>query len=125
MAPMADPVPTMFDAWLRSAYAPEGFWRVSSPAAPFPTASTLGPELGEAVAALLDRHPRIARVVEVGAGDGLLLRALHAAAGRRHRPLQRVGIDLRPRPPALPASVAWAQDCWDVKRGGWSGPAAT
>ena len=51
--------PSWCEAWARAATGPAGFWRSSSPAAHFRTASTLGPELAEAVAALLIRHPEV------------------------------------------------------------------
>ena len=117
-------VPTLFDAWVDAAYGPGGFWPGSTPTAHFRTAATLGPELGDALVALLVRHPEIVRVVEVGAGEGLLLSSLAAAADRAGRPLQLAGIDLRSRPTRLPGGVTWVQDCWDVRHGRWSGEAA-
>lgn len=105
-----------FEAWVEVAYGPGGFWRRSSPAAHFGTASSLGPELALAVLALLDRVPDLGGVLEVGAGDGTLLRALH-----EHRPgLRLAGVDLRPRPGALPPAVAWAGDLWDPRAGAWT-----
>ena len=103
-------------AWAGAATGPAGFWRHSSPAAHFRTASTLGPELAEAVAALLDRHPEVVGVLEVGAGDGRLLAALRA-----QRPaLWLAGLDLRERPDGLTASVHWGQDDWDGSAGAWT-----
>lgn len=122
---MSSAAPTFFDAWVEAASGPHGFWPNHVPARHFRTASALGPELAEALLALLDRHPGVGRVVEIGAGDGLLLRALAAAADREGRTLQLTGVDLRPRPVGLPTSVGWVQDRWDVHRGRWSGGAAT
>jgi hypothetical protein len=76
----------------------------------------VGPELAEALLTLLDRRPDLTRVVEVGAGDGRLLQALHA----RRPGLALAGTDLRPRPVALPSAVAWMQDVWDVRVGRWT-----
>src|SRR3954454_14872104 len=59
-----------FDAWVAAAYGPTGFWPASRPAAHFRTASNTGPELAQALLALLDAHPGIERVLEVGAGHG-------------------------------------------------------
>ena len=64
---------------------------------------------------MLDRLG-ISAVVDVGAGRGQLLSALATL-----RPdLRLAGIDLRPRPESLPAGVAWAEDLWDVRYGGWT-----
>jgi SAM-dependent MidA family methyltransferase len=104
------------EAWARAATGPVGFWRSASPAAHFRTASTLGPELAEAVAALLLRHPEVVGVLEVGAGDGRLLAAL-----RTRRPaLWLAGVDLRERPAGLSTSVGWGQDHWDVSTRAWT-----
>jgi hypothetical protein len=105
-----------FDAWLAAASGPRGFWPASAPAAHFRTASMVGPELAAALLTLLDRRPDITRVVEVAAGDGALLRALH----ERRPDVALAGTDLRPRPPRLPAPVAWAQDVWDVRAARWT-----
>src|SRR4051812_31167980 len=53
------------EAWADAATGPAGFWRRSSPAAHFRTASTLGPELAEAVLSLLAGHPQVSAVLEV------------------------------------------------------------
>ena len=113
---MSSPAGSWLDAWARAAYGPEGFWPRSRPGEHFRTASTSAPELAEAVLRLLDDRPDITRVVEVGAGDGRLLAALH----RRRPRLRLVGTDLRPRPVALPAPVGWVQDLWDVRTHGWA-----
>jgi hypothetical protein len=109
--------PELFlDAWTRAASGPDGFWRAALPSAHFRTASTLGPELAQAVAALLADRPGLRRVVELGAGDGRLLAGLSAL-----RPgLQLVGVDLRRRPGDLTAAVDWRTDRWDVHEGGWA-----
>ncbi|WP_375425931.1 hypothetical protein [uncultured Friedmanniella sp.] len=103
-------------AWVRTASGPNGFWRRSSPGEHFSTAAMAGPELAEALLALLDRYPGTGTVVDVGAGDGALLAGL---AGR-DAGLGLVGVDLRPRPPTLPAGVYWIEDCWDVSAPGWT-----
>src|SRR3954469_15125657 len=105
-----------FDAWVAAAYGPTGFWRVATPAGHFRTASGTGPELAQALLALLDAHLEINRVLEVGAGDGALLAVLQL-----QRPsLALAAADLRSRPAGLPPAITWAQDLWDVRAGGWT-----
>jgi hypothetical protein len=107
---------TWFDAWQAAASGPDGFWPASAPATHFRTASMVGPELAEALLALLDRRPEITRVLEVGSGDGGLLASLH-----QQRPtLALAGTDLRPRPAGLPPGVGWVQDLWDVRSHRWT-----
>ena len=74
------PSPTVSwcDAWAAAAYGPQGFWSRATPADHFRTASTCGPELAPALLSLLDGRPDLTRVVEIGAGNGQLLTALHA-----------------------------------------------
>jgi SAM-dependent MidA family methyltransferase len=72
--------------------------------------------VAQMLGALLDRHAEISSVIDVGAGNGLLLEELSAI-----RPdLQLLGIDLRKRPEGLAAQVSWAQDLWDVRYGCWT-----
>ena len=115
-----DPVPSppgsFCDAWLRAATGPDGFWSTTVPSAHFRTASTLGPELAQALATLLSQRPALRRVVELGAGDGSLLAGLRSDRPR----LPLVGVDLRQRPPGLDRSVGWLTDCWDVRREAWT-----
>lgn len=55
----------------------------------------------------LRRHARPGEgVIELGAGDGWLLRGLAAAHHGRHA---WSGLDRQPRPDDLPASIAWQQ----------------
>ena len=110
---------TFLQAWSEAATGSAGFWTTAAPTDHFRTASTLGPELAGALVRLLDQHPQIRRVVEVGAGDGRLLPQLRDAAGRSGRTLDVTGVDLRPRPAGLAADVGWVEDRWDVHRGAW------
>ncbi|SDR76869.1 SAM-dependent methyltransferase, MidA family [Friedmanniella luteola] len=106
---------SFFDAWVSAASGPDGFWTTQVPSAHFRTASTLGPELAQAVATLLRERPGLHRVLELGAGDGRLLTALRAV-----RPgLDLVGVDLRGRPPELDPAVGWRTDRWDVRADVW------
>ncbi len=97
-------------------YGPAGFFTTGSgPAGHFRTsvhASALFAgavlRLAQAVDRALDR-PLELHVVDVGAGRGELLAALY-----RHAPpdlaarLRLTGVERAPRPPALPAAIAWA-----------------
>lgn len=112
--------PSWFAAWRDAATGPDGFWRRSRPVDHLATPAAAGPELAEGVLELLRTWPGVTTVLDVGAGDGRLLEALAAAAGRAGRPLRLAGVDLRSRPSDLPTAVAWAQDCWDVESGGWT-----
>lgn len=99
------PLPTLEQAWRSALYGPRtgaGFYHREWPADHFATSTHVGPELAEQVAALAVRCG-LDTVVDVGAGGGELLVAVHAADPR----LRLLGVELRPRPPGLPAPVAW------------------
>lgn len=105
-----------FDAWTAAASGPDGFWRRSRPRDHLATAAAAGPELVQAVRALVGSYPDVGVVVDVGAGDAALLNGLAAT-----RPAyELVGVDLRPRPPDLAADVGWVTDCWDVRTDRWT-----
>lgn len=107
-----------FDAWIESAYGPDGFWRRHSPDEHFRTAAASGDLIAEALAGVADRLDVVA-VVDIGAGNGALLAGL-----ARLRPgLTLDGVDLRPRP-ALAEPVGWAEDRWDVRYAAWTTGAA-
>lgn len=109
-----------FDRWVESATEPGGFWSDQNPGAHFRTASTTGDALATLVAGLLDRHPDIVAVLDIGAGQGELLTGLAAI-----RPaLDLTGVDLRARPGPLPEPVDWVRARWDVHDHRWTGPAA-
>jgi SAM-dependent MidA family methyltransferase len=103
-----------FDAWLESAYGADGFWRRHWPDEHFRTASASSPMFAEAVAAVSQRIG-VDAVVDVGAGRGDLLTGLAATAA-----LRLAGIDVRSRPEALPTTVDWAEDLWDVRYARWT-----
>ena len=108
-----------FDTWIECSYGVDGFWRRHWPDAHFRTAAQ-SPLLADALLAVLDRL-EVGSVVDVGAGRGELLTSLAA----RRPGLRLAGIELRPRPAGVPESVAWAEDCWDVRPASWtSGRAA-
>ena len=106
-------------AWRDAATGEHGFWQTQAPAAHFTTGS--GPVLAEAMVSLLadiDRRlghedsrgaPHSLDVVDVGAGEGLLLAEMDrllagSDLGARSR---LIGIDVRRRPDILPASIGW------------------
>lgn len=99
-----DPVPWR-DAWQDALYGPDGFYRrPEGPAGHFTTSAHGGPGavLAQALAHLADAEGAT-HVVDLGAGRGELLGALHA-----HRPdLRLTGIDVVGRPASLPAAVGW------------------
>ena len=93
------------EAWQDALYGPRGAYRsAAGPAGIFTTSShgALGPVLAEALSLLADREAT-GRVVDVGAGRGELLRALH----RRRPDLHLTGLDVVDRPDGLPAAVDW------------------
>ena len=99
-----DPVPWPA-AWHEALYGPTGFYRVGpGPAAHFSTSThgPLGAVFAEGIAALADAGG--ARwVLDVGAGRGELLAALH----RRRPDLRLTGVDVLDRPAGLPDAVEW------------------
>ena len=84
-------------------YGPGGFYRdPAGPGAHFRTSVHVSPLFAEALARLAARH-RLTTVVDVGAGRGELVRALHALdAG-----LGLVAVELTVRPADLPAAIEW------------------
>lgn len=103
-------------AWAESAYGPRGYWLTAQPTKHFRTSSATTPLLAEMIVTLLDAHPEIATVVEIGAGDGQLL----AALGSRRAGLALAGIDIRRGPERLPDRGTWCRDLWDVRSGAWT-----
>lgn len=91
-------------AWQEALYGAQGFYRAQVPARQFGTAThpPLGAVLAEAIwhyADLLE----LSGVVDIGAGRGELIGALHSH--RPDRPL--LGVDVIERPDELPAGVRW------------------
>ena len=85
--------------------APAGHFRTSAHASPL-FAAAFGRLLGYVDEAL--GRPSTVDVVDVGAGRGELLVALDAAVPDGLRPrLRLTAVELAPRPPDLPATVAW------------------
>lgn len=96
------------DAWETSLYGPAGFYRRAVPADHFTTAPALGSVFAEMVGRIA-REAGLHRVVDVGAGSGELVRALHASDPA----LRLTAVELRPRPADLPAAIEWTDDVPD------------
>lgn len=95
-------------AWQDALYSPAGFYRrPEGPAGHFRTAAHASSSglLGSALARLAGLAGCTA-VVDVGAGRGELLIAVHAA----EEGLRCTGVDVVPRPPGLPEAVGWAAE---------------
>lgn len=102
MPPRTD-APPWRNAWDRALYGPEGFFRLHAPGDHFRTAVHGSDVMAEAFLRLVRRH-HLDTVVDVGAGRGELLTALHLLAPD----LELLGVEVAPRPAGLPASVAWS-----------------
>lgn len=88
-------------AWDAALYADDGFFRSVRPADHFRTSAHVG-TFARAVAELA-RRTGAATVVDLGAGGGELLTALHALLPG----VALVGVEVATRPGALPDEVAW------------------
>lgn len=95
-------VATLEDQWRTALYGPGGFYTVQCPAAHFRTSCLVDTTVAQAVATLARRVGADA-VVDVGAGSGELLAALHAVDPA----LRLTAVELRPRPVGLPAAIEW------------------
>ncbi|MFD2083069.1 SAM-dependent methyltransferase, MidA family [Actinopolymorpha cephalotaxi] len=86
-------------------YGAEGFFRTQAPAAHFRTSVHVSPAFAAALARLA-RTVGARTVVDVGAGRGELLRALHDLDPG----LRLVGVEVAERPAGLPEAVRWTAD---------------
>jgi SAM-dependent MidA family methyltransferase len=100
-------------AWSEALYGEQGFYRrPEGPRGHFETSANAGgggAELfAQALLALARRHD-CRQIVDIGAGRGELLQALvtQIGAGARLETLRLVGVDVVPRPSALPPEVGW------------------
>lgn len=124
------------EEWWQAALENDGFWHREQPADHFLTSvgNTDDPALTAQFAAFLDgRRLRgagarlssalagVQGIIDLGAGDGALLRAL-----ARLRPdLARHGVDVRPAPGNLPPATGWSRARWDVRTDRWTRVDAT
>jgi SAM-dependent MidA family methyltransferase len=89
-------------AWQEALYGSDGFYATAAPGDHFRTSSHVGPEFAQAIGHLADEL-RLDAICDVGAGSGELLSALAEL-----RPgWDLLGVELRPRPGALPQHVGW------------------
>jgi len=95
-------------------YGEGGFFVTDAPAAHFRTSVHASPLFASAILRLVSYvdealgRPERLDVVDVGAGRGELLSALlHAAPPQLAERLALTGVERAPRPPSLPAAVAW------------------
>lgn len=102
-------------AWSDAATGPDGFWRRTGVGRHFRTASATTSLVATAIRAVLADRPQIRAVVEIGAGDGLLVQALHD----QDPSLRLTAVDLRPAPPGLSAGIRWITGHYDVGAGRW------
>ncbi len=92
-------------AWETALYGDDGFFRTSRPADHFRTSAHVGTFAG--AVAELARRAEAATVVDLGAGGGELLTALHDLLPSD---VELIGVELAPRPASLPAAVAWTSE---------------
>jgi len=95
------------EAWERALYAEAGFFRTSRPAEHFRTNVHMAAFAG-AIAELV-RSTGARQVVDLAAGGGELLIALDPLVDG----VELTGVELAPRPDAVPASIGWQPDLPD------------
>lgn len=101
--PPATTAPPWRTAWDGALYGPDGFYRRRTPADHFRTAVHGSDVMATALLRLL-RESDLDTVVDVGAGRGELLAALHRLAPD----LELLGVEVAPRPTGLPMAIAWS-----------------
>ncbi len=98
-------LPTVEQAWRHALYGPDGFYRSGWPREHFATATQRGQDVAR-ILVRLARRTGSDTVVDMGAGAGELLTAVHSQAPD----LRLVAVELRPRPAGLPAAVGWLSE---------------
>jgi len=100
------------DAWSDALYGEQGFYRrPEGPAGHFRTAAHAAPRELAAAVARLAAEAGCTTVVDVGAGRGELLCALHALGRGSGGPAgitELHAVEVAARPPELPADVRWS-----------------
>ncbi|REF37037.1 SAM-dependent methyltransferase [Thermasporomyces composti] len=93
---------TWREATTEALYGPDGFFRTQAPAEHFRTSVHVSTQFAAALLRLA-RSTGLTTVVDVGAGRGELLAALHDLAPD----LTLVGVELADRPSTVPAAATW------------------
>lgn len=96
-------MPTSRQAWEAALYGTSGFFRREAPADHFRTSAHASPLFARAIARLC-HESGLDAVMDVGAGRGELLTALHEADPG----LRLLGVEVADRPADLPPSIAWS-----------------
>uniref|UniRef100_UPI00350E4AE4 SAM-dependent methyltransferase n=1 Tax=Nonomuraea pusilla TaxID=46177 RepID=UPI00350E4AE4 len=105
---------TWREATQRALYGEGGFYLRERPSGHFRTSVSASPAFADAVLALLVEvdaelgAPDPLDLVDIGAGEGLLVaRVLAAAEPALRKRLRVTAVDLSPRPGSLPEEIAW------------------
>lgn len=93
---------TWREAWDRALYGRDGFYHRQRPSDHFRTSVHASPLFARAIVTLVRRR-RLNHLIDYGAGGGELLSHVRALAPE----LALTGVDLRARPPDLPAGITW------------------
>ncbi|TMR93737.1 SAM-dependent methyltransferase [Nonomuraea basaltis] len=108
----------------RALYGEEGFYLRERPSGHFRTSVIASPAFADAVLALLRQvdaelgEPAALDLVDIGAGEGVLVTQVLAAAEPALRDRLRVtAVDLSPRPEGLPEQVVWRSGLPDAITG--------
>jgi SAM-dependent MidA family methyltransferase len=94
--------PTWKQAWDAALYGPDGFFRREAPAAHFRTSVHASPLFARALVRMT-REAGLDTVVDIGAGRGELLAAMHALDPG----LDLLGVEVAARPADLAPGIAW------------------
>jgi len=86
-------------------YGVDGFYRSNYPADHFRTSPHVSSAFAAAVVELA-RQRGLNGVCDIGAGSGELLAEVH----RREPGWNLLGVEVRPRPPGLPAAIGWQHE---------------
>ena len=89
-------------AWDDALYGAAGFFRRESPAAHFRTSAHVSPLFARALVRLV-REAGLDTLVDIGAGRGELLRAVHSI----DPDLDLLAVEIAARPDDLPGAIAW------------------
>jgi SAM-dependent MidA family methyltransferase len=102
VVPPPTPHPTWKQAWDAALYGAEGFFRRESPAQHFRTSVHASPLFARALVRMT-RLAGLDTVVDIGAGRGELLTAMHAIDPA----LDLLGVEVAARPSGLDPAIAW------------------